>query len=332
MKRIVFFLFTAIPFTCIFSCKVKTADTTVAKASDTLIYSPSYDDKDSPLQVTEISVLGIASSQKILVHAILRNEGTETLSVDPGLLELTCMNETRSSPVYPNTDITQLDPDETASVDFTFEPVKSRYLFQQSGLRGDLDRKYTLFIGALNADNTPIRKQIILDTDSIILNKAISRYGLTTQVTPFILSEISDQATNGMKTTPALLANGHKGLQVTDNEILNKGLWLKFATLHRNDTLFMKIRMVNQTSSEIAIPVYALTLTSLNQVIEPVELPENPNIKIKNGSREELNLKFPVGILNSYSLDLSGITVEGTQTSVINYSVTFKPMSLTEQP
>jgi hypothetical protein len=328
-RNALFIFFISALLLCIHACQERDRQAVAIVASDTLTYVAQID--QSQLLITEVSVKGIISLQKIIVYTTIKNAGSSSVKINPMLAELHCRNETRSTPVTSSSTADHLAPNESAALTFEFDPVQSGFLYQQSGLRGDLDKSYTLIIHALAGDNEMISKEIFLKTDSLNLTASIDSFGIADRIKPFIIADVTDDIEEKLNAaiTAVNLTVPHEGLRISDNEILSKGFWIKFTAIHKQDTLFVKLRMVNQSSQVVGISVPSFELSIQERTIQLVNPHKNEKLILRNGDRGETMLKFPVPLLDGYVLNMNGVRFEGNGEPVIGQSLIFRPLMLT---
>jgi hypothetical protein len=274
--------------------------------SDTLVYE-TYSAEENLVTVVFEKSSGIVSRQKLFLKVIVTNKSDRTLNLSPSQWELETNEGSRSLPVSFENKKSKLLRDETDTVFISFEPITSRRLYQETGMRGDLDRNYTLAIRLDDPDQI-VRQTVKLEAKEEFYKTSIGAYGLNATTTLFTLSGLSadeslstfSNISNTISDRPVVSENG--------NEILSQGFWTKFSILHRDDTLLVSVRIVNQSASSVNIDINNIKLLAGDgSIISPKE--KRPQIiKLQRGDRISLSLHFPVLIQHSYSLDVNGIT------------------------
>jgi hypothetical protein len=285
------------------SCRETTRESSAV--SDTLVYETYSADENLVAVVFEKSS-GIVSQQKLFLKAIVTNKNDRTLSLSPSQWELETNEGSRSLPVSFESKKNKLLLDETDTVFISFEPITSRRLYQQTGMRGDLDRNYMLKIRSDDPDQI-IDQKIKLEAREFY-KTSIGVFGLNATTTLFTLSGLSNgeslstfsNISNTISDQPVVSENG--------NEVLSQGFWTKFSVLHRNDTLLVSFRMVNQSSSSVNIDINNIKLLADNGSLISPKAPRPQIIKLQRGDRISFSLQFPVLLQHRYSVDVNGIT------------------------
>jgi hypothetical protein len=278
---------------------------------DSLVYD-AYTDDENSLSIRFEETLGIISRQKLLLKAIVTNNSDHALKISPAQWELQTHEGNRSLPVSFRSKYEKLGAKETDTIFISYEPVNSRRLYQHTGARGDLDLKYELKIRT-DDEHPAIAQTITLEADEESYNKSIATNGLDATTTLFTLSglsanEVQPHFTNINATSdrPIVSENG--------NEVLSQGCWIKFSVLHKNDTLHVIFRLVNQSSSAVDINIRNIKLLGANgNLILPRSVDSN-SIKIQRGDRTSFEARYPIPIQNSFSLDMNGFTFDGDST------------------
>jgi hypothetical protein len=321
------FIITAFIFTgFLHSCKNEIVENAVS-ISDTLYFKTGIDN-NGPLAISMIRCLGKFSDQRILLEAIIQNNSDHTIHISPERWELQCKEGNRSVPVRSGLRSAsgELANGKSDTVILLYEPVHSRQLYQQTGLRGDLDLAYDLRINI--AEN--IDQLVRLEADLASHEQSISKFGIRATTTPFVLSGLSHEELQ--QTFTKIKTEGASKTLLSGNEILSKGFWTKFSVFHKHDTLFMSIRIVNQTSSAVSIDMNELSLIAEGAVIQPV-FSGDSKIELRNGSRGEVNISFPVKKCEHYTFDMPGIRYgEKPYRSLFDYRVNFTSLKVTIDP
>jgi hypothetical protein len=307
---------------CCLSCNERRAESAVVDVSDTVTYQ-THESGGGDLTISELSSVGIISLQKISLRAVIKNTGTAVAEIKPEMAELHCMNETRSTPVLVKSTMNNLSPNESAELMLEFEPMSSGLLFQQCGLRGDLEKSYRLTLPA-SIDGRSVNKKILLITDSLSLAAAVNSFGIADNIIPFRITEVIDNDSQKSEIQQVHSTDDHEGLRVSDNEILNHGFWMKVLSVHKHDTLYVKLRMVNQSLQRILISMPAFKVHVSDRAISPAGVFEKQDIELRNGGRAEITLKFLLKSVDAYSLTTDAIRFDGSKQRVVGSAVMFR--------
>jgi hypothetical protein len=273
--------------------------------SDTLVYEAHVADENLMAVVFQKSS-GIISQQKIFMEVVVTNKSGSALNLSSSQWELETNEGSRSLPVSFENKKKQLLRNETDTVFISFEPVTSRRLYQETGMRGDLDKNYTLKIRSDDPDKM-IQQTVKLEANEQFYNTSLAAYGLNATTTLFTLSGLSGREslstfsniTNSKSDRPVVSENG--------NEVLSQGFWTKFSVLHRNDTLLVSFRMVNQSAASVNVDVNSIKLFTDNGILISPKQQRAKIINLQRGDRISLSLEFPVLLQHRYSLDVNAI-------------------------
>lgn len=290
----------------IHACKPEKKNNT-SEFTDTIYYALKNAQQQN-LQITSLKFSGVVSSQTIFCDVTLRNDHYNFLEYSPKLWELQGIEGSRATPVYVEPEKLTLQKNQSAKIKLIYQPVHSRYLFQQTGLRGDIDQNYILKINANAFNGEAITEVLEISADAKVYKAVIDSFGLKKTTTPYILAGFDEKhhVKNSGKPDFADSDKAIEKIQITDNEILNNGLWIKVSSYFTSDTLNCNFRIVNQSGTEVYIDVLDLRLIDGSEMIRPSRVSKDSIIELKSGSRSEIILKYPVLPSVNYSLNLSG--------------------------
>gem|GEM_PF-5634814 len=238
---------------------------------DTLLYRSSETTGDY------LNSYGIVSSQEFIV------EVKTTVVFAPEQMELTTLEGSRSHPLS----IERIGK----RVRALFQPVTSRYLFQQTGLRGDLDSTFVLSV------RTGEQQEIFSFHAGKNYSVSVDQFGLK-NVIPYVLDNFDMES--GISQVKNVITP-----IIRNNECLISGFWMKVETFYKGENLLMKLRLVNQSMKEISIDCSQVRVNDVQQ--SPAAGQPSSPIVLRNGGRSEVKLQFTIPRAEHYFLDVRGL-------------------------
>jgi hypothetical protein len=291
------------------SCQ-RQADST-ASVSDTVVYIGEADN------TFEVTAVGIISTQQLIID--IKPKSADA-ALDKSSLELTLVNESRAYPTH----IATISTGESIQ----FEPVSSRFLYQQCGLRGDLDPQYTFSFTGTHKGKT-INKKFLLNADAASFNNNIARFGIKGNVQPFKVSGLTSASAQENRLVSSDNGLTHEKLRLSDNEILCNGFWAKFGVYQKEDTVYANVRILNQTNAGVSVNG-AFAKTFLGNDSSRVDiLPARAEIRLNEGDRTELHWKISAKSIDKLILSLDRFRYPNN-TRVIDRDIIFKPMAASD--
>jgi hypothetical protein len=249
--------------------------------SDTLV----YESNSHPTDFQIVRVLGVVSTQTLEVH-VLSNR-----TPDPGTLQLMTSRGYRASPMR-----TRRHPTNDEILVIDFEPIHSRRLFQETGLRGDIEPHYTLLLEQ-DAGST---EQLLFTSDTDRHHQALATFGQSATTIPYHIDVDSVLRATANLTR----STEERSFHISESEMLVQGLWIKFQSFHLHDTLSVELRIVNQSGDALAIDPATFTRISTS-VHTPHDPP--PAFILSNGHRASVKLRFACEATETVNLDFSSI-------------------------
>jgi hypothetical protein len=308
-------------------CTEKVSTQSQMRVSDSLSYN-AHARENNNAEIMRVAGTGVISKQRFLVDCTIKNISDDEIELLPEFSELYGVNETRSQAVTTHLIKKRIVPDDTASISLSFEPTSDLRLFQQTGLRGELGKKFRLALKFQSSDGTQQEISIDLITDSLSYTASVEQFGVIEATVPYQLVGVESKTGRMRKAGQSDSSEMYEGLRVTDNELLRLGFWTKFFSFYRNDSMHFHLRFVNQSVSEISInPArFRLTIDSVQYLPLTVQPPES--FVLRNGGRGELRLAFPVEKAKVYLLSLDPITSSSNEISLTNLSAVFKQLNM----
>lgn len=293
--------------------------------SDTFFYN-TYAEHETLFEVKSISCQGFISDQQLSIKLGVKKNKSEKLT--PELWELTDSAGIRSLPV--RSAITGDEQSENINIDLVYEPVSSRKLFQQTGLRGDLKSNYCLNV--THPANPEIKQIICFAANDTIHKKSVEKFGLAATTTPYVVAKLIEDSLDLKSASKKIIPVKGDQPIVSGNEILTRGFWSKFSGYYKNDTLNFHLRMVNQSSYGVIIKKDDLLLVNETSILKPEDSNETV-MELRNGGRGELFLKFVVEKNRAYTLDLRGMQFNSpAKEAIFNHRVIFTALPEAELP
>jgi hypothetical protein len=271
MQKLLLYSFTVVVTGWVIACSQNNAETYV-QVSDTVFYQA-----PGKIAGKSLRCYGVLSSQEIVL------ELPEGFPATPERYELTTGEGSRS---HPNS-VEVVGGKVRAS----FQPVSSRYLYQQTGLRGDLDSSFVLSV------TTAQHTESFTFTANANYSASLEKFGLV-NVTPYMLGEftLSPEITAVSQTSLPLVRN---------NECLASGFWMKVESVFKDSTMTVNMRFVNQSQKDVVVDASRIRLNNVTPHFDSDD-PTNV-ISIKNGGRAEVKMKYMVPKADTFMLDVSGI-------------------------
>ncbi|MEO7990831.1 MAG: hypothetical protein ABI663_14890 [Chryseolinea sp.] len=309
MKRIILgfiilSLMTLVMQACLHKIKVEKNSSSV---SDTLHYVV---DIPTNSRVKQIAIQALVSQQQISVVINIFNDTGNPMIIQPQAWELQTQEGSRSLPVSIQSFQKEVANGQSARIEILYEPTHSRKLFQMTELRGDIDPSYILEVKTQSA-GIEKSESIHARIEEELYLQSVRKFGLIATTLPYTISA-SDDFVQKQK---SYLANANfpdgkrkeHSVNVSENEILIDGLWLKLQTYLRSDSLYASIRIVNQSAVTVLVDPSSITLINGREKIKPLYPHSAQPFKILNGGRAQLQLRFPVSGTGPFSLDLQSI-------------------------
>jgi hypothetical protein len=290
-----------------------------SKVSEILSYTVTSRDQNL-FVLTKSACSAFIKSQQVELELTIEGKSSEMI---PQLWELSGSEGTRNLPVNFSVTSSQVDGQEISLVKLSFRPVHQRRLFQETGLRGDIEGKYLLTMYA--GPNEKFDQQIlVLETDLPRYRESIAVFGLQATTTPYYVSGLGNTIPSADKTIVNAAIKNDSEPRVTGNEILANGFWIKFSAYHQHDSLYINFRVVNQSSGTVSIALDQLVISTESAIQKPFFIMPNPIVQMRNGGRNEFTISFPLARSVKYELDLSGIKlVDQHGVSIFKNSVIF---------
>jgi hypothetical protein len=311
----------------LYSCKM--GEEKISSVSDSLAFKASTLE-DDVISITDPECIAIISRQQIVFGATIKNKSGDRIALNPELWELHCSDGSRTLPIKVSGDEYALNPGASAKIMMFFEPVHDRQLYQQTGLRGDIDSHYRLQCN-VNTNKLPVSQEIFLEANKKNYQDAISAFGLTKTTKPYAVAEMSSPGNDKQEKDFSIdPVSSQDNIRMSDNEILANGFWTRFASFYKSDTLFVTMRMVNQSLSPVVIHIPELKLLFQNEFASPF-ISGDSTLMLRNGSRAELKLKFHVRECSRYEMALTGIQ-QNTGKPLIDHRVIFTPFNFSQTP
>ena len=261
-----------------------TSPGSVQTQADTLYFDIKGDQTESSIS----KVYGIVSRQQLVVETQLK-QGAGTASE----FELLTMEGRRVAPQ------SRRVVSEKQTAVFVFEPLHAMKLFQTTGLRGDIQRSYKV--------QETIDGKVtwtVLEANEAGYLTVLDKFGLAANTVPLAIDVVT---MNDLQEQHAGVAidGPVRSDHVTESEILSRGLWIKVQAYHRFDTLFVSMRLVNQTNSHVSIDPSIMTLSHEGMDVSPLDSP--PPFVLPNGKRASFDLKYSSSKSQAFEIDLGGI-------------------------
>jgi len=268
---------------------------------------------DSKLSLRDFEASGIVSRQELHCSFTIRNGDAKTLTLNPHAWTIQGQEGTRSIPVAVTATSEKIKEGEESDVSLRFAPVHARILHQVANLRGDLEPKYCLNLLLTDDEGNAYEEVIHIASKPELYAATVARYGIEKQTTPYTLAGFGEEVFTRVED------NGDQARtfeQVTDNEVLHQGFWMKIFAHHREDTMRITWRFLNQSHAEVQIDQSKLLLLAGQQQHAPVG--SNPDIiTLPPSGRAQLTLSYPVIRTDEYQLDLAGIYDSGKSSSPV---------------
>jgi hypothetical protein len=216
---------------------------------------------------------------RINIELLLQNTTADTLALTASDFELTTEDGLRSAPVLPLA--VRVPPESKQTVALVFKPVNSRRLFQLTGLHGDLGRTYTLAF--------PGGGPITFD----LPDATYARYkNSRKEVRVFVLDYPENFETNQL----AYLKDAEfkeNGVAWHEEEVLVNGLNTAISAYTFNDTLVVKMKLVNHSLYPVRVELSQISLQHAKQMYFPLPLVPD-SIVIPRSQRAFLALRYVV--------------------------------------
>jgi hypothetical protein len=258
------------------------------------------------------------------------NHTGQPVSLQPYLWELKTKNGLRSTPVSVSAGKETLEPGQSTTVRLVFKPVQERRLFHETGLRGDPGEAYDLHIKmSLPAGELP--DSVSLSADPQQYARAVKKFGTAATLVPYRLAAFHDfirQQNIYLEELKMREDAKKRSVNISGNEILLKGLWMKFMAFYRNDTLYVDFRVVNQSALVVQIDPGRIALCRDLDCITPVFKNESQPADIRDGDRTSFHLKFPLHPAGELSLDLKSIIFKKNKLPVFCAPLIFQPVQI----
>lgn len=280
-------------------------------ASDTLQYA--FQTSTNNLKLRAVTAIGLVSQQQIQCEFTVTNNGDKSLKLNPETWTIQVEEGVRSMPAEVSTSVQTIGAGETSAIKLIFLPIHNRLLHQQTNLNGDLERTYALNLLCTDEKGNVIEESIKLTADSNAHTLACGKYGIMSQITAYALNGFSKEF---ITTVESNGTEARTSEQVTDNEVLHQGFWMKIFAHHRADTMQVLWRFVNQSGAEIQIDPSKILL--LNRDNQWTSSSSNTSlITLPPSGRAQMSLRYPTTASEEFELNLSGVYASGNSSQPI---------------
>lgn len=240
------------------ACHVRKTEP-VGRATDTLQY-----------ETTSPMVLTAVMSRQVVVAML---DSAEAQSVEQWELETPA--GLRSAPVSINF--------RHALARLYFKPISSRQLYQQTGLRGDLDSVYTLR-GVLHQGGEMVY-EAHAGEDYRPSRMLYSWRNSTAVFTLRAHDSIRQRAREHVRRIwPVNARRKQEDVHLSEQELIVNGLWMKLEARHQYDSIYIQLRVVNQSGYAVHITPDAVMTLQGHQQLPAIAYPAHEE-ELPDGGR-----------------------------------------------
>lgn len=252
--------------------------------------------KEIPFRFKE--VVCKEDSGRVRVTLELENPTAEPMTIDLVDWELATPQGTRSVAIRVSSPSLEIKSDGSTKLDFQFEPINSLKLFRETGLKGALLQSYQLLYKgksvidfcASEADYSLYKKDrkepevFFLSMDNDFKNKELTY----------------------LKTNLSLEKND---AEIHEQEILLDGVNLVFNAYHLNDTLVVKLKLINHSLFPVSIKPGAMSVHIGNRNHLSVAKHQSNEVTIPRSQRGYIEERYPFSdsIADQLQLNISSI-------------------------
>ncbi len=247
--------------------------------------------KEIPFEIKELHCQ--ANANRIIINLAI-NRLTNDLSLSLSDWELETMEGARSLPINQG----NAQPGNISKTELIFEPTNSLNLFRQTGLKGMLLPSYQLtYKGNAVAD---LRMP---ETIYESYKKDKKEPGI------FFLSMKDDFKDKELAHLKANLGLEKNGVEIHEQEVLIDGVNLVLNAYSFNDTLFIKLKLVNHSLFPVKMKPGAITLQMGSKNLSSVVKHETDEVAIPRSQRGYVEEKYPLPNLNTnqFLINISSI-------------------------
>ncbi len=262
---------------------------TVVLSTDILTYNSTVSVFNNSIHVTEAKLQANLDG-KLFLQLNLRNESEDLFIASSTELELETPDGLRSNPLAMDS-VLEINPKESLERQFVFKPINSLKFFQMTGLEGDFCQRYTLrvknglFVAKFNLPDHQfksyqaargIEKRLMvfsMNADSSFVGEELN----------YLNRAIQFDEDHDFRTTHEVRAN--------DQEILIDGLNMRLLAYQLDDTLVVKMNLVNHSPFAVRINPAQSKIVSGEKKLLPLNGADEI-ISIIKSQRHQFILKF----------------------------------------
>jgi hypothetical protein len=292
---------------------MRTVDNQAIEVSDTLRYELTTNESNT-LALKESQFFGVLSMQSVSLKIKFKNETENVINIYPGQTTIAGKEGNRNVAFDAVQDTTVIAPGSSSMIVLNFIPIHSRFLFQYTNLRGDLDNSYAITFFGTTAEGQNFQERISAKADVSVYEASMKKFAAQNQVVPYQLAGTLKKDHQEYLKNAAISIETETETKLADNEILRGGFWMKLMSYHRSDTLHCRVRFVNQSGKAIEVKGTDLILLSGTSKIQPI-VRSNGALILQNGDRGEIDLKYSVKSADEFVLNLDGVRATNAKES-----------------
>jgi hypothetical protein len=248
------------------------------------------------------------SNQRLKVNILWENQSEDTLLIN--FAEALLWNESgrRVGPREHNLESTRLLPSAKDTVCLTYEPVSNLQLYRQTGMRGPLTSSYMMpmrfiqkgrggpyFKDTLKFNLPPSRYQDFLSLSNATEQVSLYKIHVSRQQEAILEKHLATFFKEKLQTGT---------VHLTEEEVFVAGVNTRVGVYKKDDSLFMKLHIVNHSSSILDIKPQELKLEGRS--IQAAER-KYEKVILKRGERYSFNQSYYQQKEDSLWLNLKGI-------------------------
>jgi hypothetical protein len=300
----------------------------VTETTDTLRYDLLADPSNT-LKLRDTKFTGTISSQSVSLEINFQNDREDLIYIYPAQTTIAGKEGNRCTPFDPPQDTIVVASGSSSVVRLNFIPVNSRFLFQHTNLRGDLDDEYSITLFATTAGGQDFEEKISARAAAFSYHAALNRFSAQKEIVPFRISGMQKQTTHEYFKNATFTRAVEAETKITDNEILKAGFWVKLMSYHRHDTLHCRMRFVNQSGGSVEVLARDFILSAASSEVLPV-VRSNDALVLQKGDRGEIDVKYPIKLTGEYLLNLHGVRATNGQESYFTELFSLERLQLPE--
>ena len=269
-----------------------------------------------PKDVSLQAQLDTLRGGKLLLKVMVRNQSSSNLLLNPLQASLLTEDERRQLPVSVRPQTENLAAGEEREYQWLFAPVNDLYLYQRSGLHGDLKKIYRLPLSFIKGMEETLSfcfpEEAYIQYSKQMAAKAPVLYAPSPKT---LHPETAARQEQYWAQTNGALQDGQAAsAYFSEQEFFSAGVNLRHALYHRGDSLYLRLHLINHAPYVLMVDPAAVTVTAFGQVHPVKEAQARKERKaalyaVRKGDRLSLNLRYPLPAADSVAISLQGIQV-----------------------